>query len=671
MNTIDLELVKLVTERPEVVTTQQWEQIIERVLIPASDEYYNGSNDSTLSDATYDALSSWAERHLPYHAFFTGVGATVRGGKIDLPFQMGSLDQVHIGDLKKWVNKVRSTVGDCKVIVSAKLDGASGCVIWDNDHLRISYSRGNGIQGADTTRHTKHFVTGVKTPGTVAVRGEVIISKPRFNALLSSGVVKASTGKPYRNPRNCVSGIMNAESNVPAAYTYVDFVAYSDLDSKVDKFTQLSDLQFAGFKVPEFIIMDLSSLTEKALADYIDYLRRDYEYEVDGVVVEINDAAARAKLDGGALNPEYAFKYKTQSDENFATTTVCGVEWNVSKDGYLKPRVILEPCSLPGITCTYATGYNAAYIEDNKIGPGTVVVVSRMGDVVPNIVQVKKSTKPDFPDVSYKWNDTRVDIISTDTNHHNTILIKCLVDVATKLEVSGLRLGTATAVIESNKAGYNNISEVISDIVRWPVTWWTGLVGSNGEKIHDSLHQRLNGITVGRMLGAMPHFGRGVGRKKMAELISQLKIVNVDDLTSLTTDKITRLEGFDEKTARKILVGIPQFTEMWSEIRDYVVFKDQSASGNKLAGEKICMTGFRDGVMERFIEDNGGDVQSGVSAKTTILVVAELSNSPSGKLKKALDLNASKGTGIKIVTAVDFKSTYMDAEKQVANGIEF
>lgn len=669
---VNMDLARQAATRPELIA--DWEAVINEVLMPAVDEYYNGSGESPLSDATYDSLHDLTKRNIPYHSFFTGIGAAVRGGKIDLPFAMGSLDQVQQGDLKKWIAHVKSLGVTDKdtVVITAKLDGASGCVIWDQNELRIAYSRGDGTRGADITRHMRHVVQDIQTTDTVVVRGENIISVPNFNRLQSAGVVRSSSGKPYRNPRNCVSGMMNAESNHPSAYGYVEFLAYSVMDSKEDKVRQLNMLKEAGFKVPKMVMVAIKDLHEGLLVDLIDDLRATYEYEIDGVVVEINEADKRALLDDGSLNPQYAFKFKTQSAENFAITTVCDVEWNVSKDGYLKPRVILEPCSLPGITCTHATGYNAAYIEQNQIGPGTVVVVSRKGDVVPNIVEIKKSTKAAFPeDVQYKWNETHVDIISTDDSHHRETLIKSLTDVATKLEVNGLKQGVATEIINHGSTSYNNISEVIADIIKWPKQWWNGLIGANGDKVYESLHAQLNGISVGRLLGAMPHFGRGVGRKKMNSLINALKITEIDDLLDLTVYTIERVEGFDVKTARKILAGIPQFVEMWEEIKDYVVFKE-TTGGNKLAGEKVCMTGFRDAVMQKFIEDQGGDAQSGVSSNTTILVVAELSASPSGKLKKAMELNSAKKTNIKIMTAVDFKKLYMEnGSDQQVSGVEF
>lgn len=670
---VDVTLAKEAAARPELVA--DWVAVIDCVLQPAAELYYNGETESPLSDATYDAINLWAKQYVPHHPFFTGVGADVRGGKIDLPFAMGSLDQVECGELRQWISRVKSAgVKDThSVVISAKLDGSSGCVIWDGDAIRIAYSRGNGYKGADITRHLRHIVTDISVDGSTVVRGENIISKPAFARLQQAGVVKTSSGKAYRNPRNCVSGMMNAESNHPTAYQYVDFVAYSIMDSTQSKLFQLGALRAAGFKTPKFLVVPIKDLNEKLLEDFIEQLRSEYEYEVDGVVVELNESEARELFKSDSLNPEYAFKYKTQGADNFATTTVCDVEWNVSKDGYLKPRVILEPCKLPGITCTYATGYNAAYIEQNQIGPGTVVVVSRRGDVVPNIVEVKKSTTASFPDdVEYKWNDTHVDIISSDPAHHKQILIRSLVDVATKLEVTGLKQGVAADVINSaSGVGYSNISEVISDIIKWPKQWWVDLIGANGDKVHDSLHAQLNGIKIGRLLGAMPHFGRGVGRKKMESLISALNISDIDSLTSLTVDQISKLDKFDVKTARKILTGIPQFVEMWKEIAEYVVFKEVDVGGNRLAGEKVCMTGFRDSVMERFIEDQGGDTQTGVSSNTTILVVAELSSTPSGKLKKAVELNQSKKANIKIMTAVDFKKMYMESTAQNVSGVEF
>ena len=109
-------------------------------------------------------------------------------------------------------------------------------------------------------------------------------------------------------------------------------------------------------------------------------------------------------------NPDYAFAFKKNIDPKH--TTVKQVIWTISKHGYLKPRVELEPVQIGGTTIQYATAFNAKYVKDNNIGPGTVVAIVRSGDVIPYIVNIVKSTEAEMPKgIDYEWNDTNVDII--------------------------------------------------------------------------------------------------------------------------------------------------------------------------------------------------------------------------------------------------------------------
>lgn len=646
------------------------QEVIDNVLVPCSDEYYNGDSESPLSDSAYDFISNAVKQVVPTHSFFTGVGAETRGGKIPLPFPMGSLDQVQQGELEEWKRKLNLKNTDV-VVVTAKLDGASAAAIFNKGgDLRIAFSRGNGFEGADITRHIKHtagdLCGGLFRKDGIAVRAESIIAKQAFVDNIQP-IVKRADGKQYANPRNAVSGMMNASITDDRAYPHIDFVAYQRLDDdSISKEEQLIQLQMMGFEIPWYTTTTVAELTEAYLSDIIQQLRRDYKYEIDGVVVELDDPTTRARLKSDGLNPGYAMKYKTLDASNYVETTVVAVEWNPSKTRYAKPRVIVEPCSLPGITCTYATGYNAKYIVDNKIGPGARVGISRMGEVVPNIVAVIEGTEAQLPDFPCEWNETGVDLVCSDESMLDTILVAQLTDVARSLDVDGLREGTARTIIDNGN--YSSFNEVFSAILSWPRKWWVELIGSNGGKIHDDLHLKLQGIQLADWLGSMPHFGRGVGKRKMRALLSSLNITELAQFNALTARKIRSVEGFKDKTAYKVLAGIDDHMALWDKVAPLVHFgqKNEAVESN-LSGHKVVLTGFRDGALEKQIEAAGGEVQSSVSSKTTI-VVALVVDGASSKLKKAADINAAGKGHIEIMTLNDFKAKYINTP---SNAIEF
>lgn len=647
------------------------QQVIDEVLSPCADIYHNdgGEDESWLTDPEYDYIARIVKAAAPAHSFFTGIGATVRGGKIALPYQMGSLTQVEIGALAQWIKDCGLKPDDL-IVIMAKLDGSSGMAILNKEAvLNIAYSRGNGVEGADITRHLKHIIKNLDksfVSTDTPVRGENIIKVKTFKEQ-NGKTMKRSGGQSYKNPRNAVSGMMNASETAAEAYPFIDFVAYQRLDrDDVDKEDQLLELEDMGFLVPWYEVVKVRDLTEQHLAATIETLRDTYDYEVDGVVVEVNSAAIRNKLSPKALNPGYAMKYKTTGGDNYVETEVVEVEWNPSKHGYGKPRVIVKAASLPGITWTYATGYNAKWIVDNGIGPGAIVGGSRMGDVVPNIVRVIKSVLPQMPEGTYEWNETKVDIIMTGDDVLETVLTRQLTETARSLDIDGLRDGTAQKIVETGE--YETFNEMFSAIASWPRNWWVDLIGANGGKIYDDFHEKMSGVPLSVWLGSVPHFGRGVGKRKMKKLCEGLDIKTLNDFNAITHRQIAGVDGFAEKTAYKVMAGMDDHAELWAKVEAIIGFKQKETTGAKLAGQKVVLTGFRDKGIEAFIEKEGGEVQSGASAKTTILVAADLSES-STKIKKARDLIASGKASIKLMEVAEFRKTYI--EQQLATDIQF
>lgn len=365
------------------------------VLEVADDLYYN-DEESFLADSEYDILYQYAKLAEPTNSYFLGVGSDIRGGKVDLPYQMGSLDQVYIGEIQSWVTKNKLT--NFQSVISDKLDGASGMAVYDAEgNFQISYSRGDGIQGADTSRHLRQMPSvpkNINITSPLVVRGENIISLANFP---KAQFVKTRSSKPYKNPRNMVSGLMNASSNPDQIYQYVDFVAYEIVGSELSKEDQFELLKQLGFKTPYYSVIPYSTMNDTMLTSMLELRRQLSPYEIDGVVIEVNDAEKRSEMNPtrSTLNPAYAIKYKVADASNLAIAEVVDVEINISKHGYLKPRIQIIPVDLVGVTVTWATGFNMRFILDNQIGPGAKIKITRSGDVIPYCCGVV-SPMPDY-----------------------------------------------------------------------------------------------------------------------------------------------------------------------------------------------------------------------------------------------------------------------------------
>lgn len=602
-------------------------------LLVAADELYFNDEESFIDDSQYDALKQYAYRLAPADVYFTGVGSAVRGGKIDLPYKMGSLNQVYQGDYAKWAAK--NNLADELIVVSDKLDGASAMLVYGVDgKLQIAYSRGDGLQGADITRHVAkiHNVPRqiANTTGkAIPIRAENIISPEAFKKINTGKFARG--GRIYKNPRNMVSGLMNSSENHPEVYKAIDTVAYEIVGSSLSKVDQLDQLAAWGFNVVRHSIHQANHQNDDTLTKLLNERRSNSMYELDGVVIDIDKAAIRARLATDDLNPEYAVKFKVADASNLAIATVKEVEWNVSKDGYQKPRVKIHPVDLVGVTIQHATGFNAKFIYDNKIGPGAKVKITRSGDVIPFILEVvEPAAEPQMPEGDNVWTPTGVDLVVADAGNNATVKFEQLNDFFSSIDVPNLGEGNLRQMFD---AGFETPESII------PLTQEDigSLVGSMaiGKKIFKGMRDKFTNIPMHVLMGSHSAFGRGVGVRKMKKLEEAFQ----GDMTKCANVvNITQVEGFEHKTASKIAAGYPKFQEFLGKVSKYVTIAPFVAKKQgHLSGKTFVFTGFRSKDLEAAIVDAGGTMGSAVSSKTTYLVTAD-ADSTSGKAQKAREL---------------------------------
>lgn len=602
-------------------------QIID--VLVACDEFYFNDEESFLEDFQYDALKQYAQRLDPANVFFTGVGSQVRGGKIQLPYQMGSLDQAYQGDFTKWVSD--NDLQDENVVISDKLDGASVMIVYGKDgKLQIGYSRGDGTMGADITRHvTKiHNVPQQIDNGGVplTIRAENIISPEQFK-FINTGEF-ARNGRIYKNPRNMVSGLMNSSENHKKVYQIIDTICYEIVGSAMSKVDQLKALKKLGFSIVAYSVKRAADLDDAALTELLTQRRKFTPYEIDGIVLDVDNATTRQRLNDGSLNPPYARKFKVADASNFAIATVKGVEWNISKDGYYKPRVQILPVNLVGVTIQNLTGFNAKFIRDSRIGPGAKIQITRSGDVIPFILGVVEGVEPQMPDDDDAiWSATGVDLIVADASTNSTVKYEQLKDFFDSIDVPGLAGGNLMKMFEM---GFD-VPEKIISLTQEDIS---SLVGSSsiGKKIFKAMRERFTNIEMSDLMGSHACFGRGVGKRKMKKLLDAFE---GDTTKCANVVGITLVEGFDHKTASKVAAGYPKFVEFLSSIEPYIsVAPYQAKKIGSLTDKTFVFTGFRSAELEKKIVDIGGKMGSTVSSKTSYLVTAE-ANSTSIKAQMA------------------------------------
>jgi DNA ligase (NAD+) len=606
--------------------------------LAAKDAYYN-SDQPLLTDDQYDMIERFIALSSPEDDVTTIVGSDVRGDAVPLPFPMGGLTQAYEGDVAKWVAKCG--LGDRYIFISDKLDGNSAELVYDaNGNFTAAFTRGDGFEGADITRHLKqmNFPKSVRK-GIRAVRAEIILRKDKFER------VQQIAKRTYKNPRNMVAGLMNASVSNSDVLAELSVIAYEIMNQAKDaKENQFIELLSSGFEVPKHSVWHGSDFGEDRLTHYLEVARQDSWYEIDGLVIEALDKDLRESLKPSTetLEPEYARKFKVADASNMAVAEVVSIHWGISKNGYLKPRVEIKPVDLVGVTVTYATGFHAWFIYSNHIGPGAKIRITRSGDVIPFITQVVEPMPiydydPWFISQlnaigEWAWTDTMIDAFLV--SEHPAIALEKATFFFTTLDVAMLREGNLVKLFE---AGYNSPAK----IMKMHVVEMRTVLGENGTKIWAALEAKRLALDSYILMAATGLLGRGVGRKKLKKL---LEASQGDETIFADYNRILAVEGFQTKTAQRIIGGYKAYQDFVADLAEYINFKQfvVGGTGGELAGQVYVFTGFRDKELQTKLEDLGGIVGDSFSSKTTC-VVAKDPNEDSGKLKKARE------KGIKIV----------------------
>jgi NAD-dependent DNA ligase len=605
----------------------------------ASKEFFNGV--SIMGDAEYDILIEAIRERNPKHPFLKDIGAPVlTKDKIKLPFSMASMDKIKVDNLKdldKWATKFQAPY-----MVSDKLDGVSAMIEIDKENgINRMYTRGNGSVGTDISPLIKYLnLTKIinKIKGDyVVIRGELIMNKDNFKKYEDE----------MANARNMVSGIVNSKKLNKERVLDVDFVAYEIIEPWMPIEEQYIVLERNGFKTVHH--EKISTVDLNVLQEILRRRKQEADYEIDGIIVSYNTPKKRVT----SGNPDYAFAFKETVEDQTAEVEVLEVEWNESKDGYLKPRLKLVPTKLSGVLIKHVTGFNAKYIKDNKIGAGSVIKLVRSGDVIPHILQVIRGTQADMPDDEYVWNATGVDILRPEKSVDGHI--KALSYFFHTLGIKNVSDSITRKLVDN---GVDDIIKIVT-ITKDNLKGIDGFQEKMVNKIYNNIKEKLDTMNLVEFMTASNVFGHGIGEKKLKKIVGSypdiLQKNNVFDL-------VMKLDGFDTITATQFTENLPQFKEIFEQIPKKTqsqmlksIKKRKSDDVGRFNNDKIVFSGFRNKEWEKLIEEEGGEVVTTVSKNTTLLITKQddIDKGTNAKVKKALEL------GIEVITPDEFEDKYL------------
>jgi NAD-dependent DNA ligase len=377
--------------------------------------------------------------------------------------------------------------------------------------------------------------------------------------------------------------------------------------------------------------------------------RKSNIYEIDGVIVT-NDAIYPRK----SGNPDHAFAFKMVLSDQIAEAKVVDVIWTPSKDGYLKPRVKIEPIHLGGVTIEFATGFNGAFIKDNKIGIGAIIELIRSGDVIPYIKEVTvPAEEAKMPSVPFKWNDTHVDVMLENIADDPTVKEKNITMFFRGIGVEGLSSGNISRLI---KAGFSTVPEIIHMSEQDFLTV-DGFKGKLSNKIYTGIKEKLKEATIIELMAASNIFGRGFSEKKMEIVITELPDILIsDESDDEKISAVASVKGMANKSAEALVYKIADFKEFLSEcnledkLYETAVKKNVDKS-HPLFDKSIVLTGTRDNAVIDFLKNVGAKQSSSVS-KNTFLVIAKNKDEDTGKAEEARKIN------VPIMSVEEFIQTY-------------
>lgn len=593
-----------------------------------ANEYYRNHSTTLIDDDLYDWLEDYAKKKKPNNPFFKQIGAPTEN-KTLLPEWMGSLDKIRDDPkaLDTWKEKFKAPY-----VLSEKLDGNSGMYAITKDKEQQLFTRGDGTFGRDISKYIKYFNTDYKSVDHILaltevnnkkdypflVRGELILSKPSWEMIKDKGA----------NARNVIAGTLNAKRPDPDIANHIRFVAYELIEPKMPFYEGLMFIQNLGFEIVYAKFIEPADINTDKLSEILVDRRKNSLYDIDGIVVRDNLIHKTIK----EKNPKYAFAFKTMLTHEAAEVTVTNVEWNVSKDGLIKPIVRFAPVFINSVKIQKASGFNGAFIEKNGIGIGSKITIIRSGDVIPHITSITTKMVASMPDIPYEWTDTHVDIMVKKDGSNDQMKLRQMVHFSKTLDIAHLGEGTLKKIYEK---GIDTIPKLLS-LQKSDLLLIDGIQEKSAENISTSIKKAMENTNCLQLMVASNLFGRGFGERKLNTILSS----HPEILDEVVISSLKEIDGVGEATAKQFIENLPKFYMFLKEIK-YSCKETPVAppvTDDRFKNMTIVFTGFRNKEWEKIIVERGGKMGSSISKNTSIVVTVD-KNADTDKLQKARNLN--------------------------------
>jgi DNA ligase (NAD+) len=568
-------------------------------------------------------------------------------------------------------------LNDITYCVEPKFDGASISLIYENDFLTRACTRGDGVAGEDITQNIKQIKSiplsiPMKALGIqqMEIRGEVIMSKKSFDDYNEK--LKANNAAPLANPRNAAAGSLRmkdpkevANRNLDAFIYHISY--YTLIPGTVippllkTHSGSLELLWNMGFRSPQKekkVISNIQGVIQ--FCNDFEVERDTLPYEIDGLVIKINDFALQEKLGMTSHHPRWAIAYKFKARQ--ATTILENVEFQVGRTGAVTPVAKLKAVAIGGVTVSSISMHNEEYIREKDLRLGDTVIIERAGDVIPQIVQSIPSLRKGseqiitFPTTcpicDYVLEKEETEAVWRCNNPLcSAQIVERIIHFVSKDAMDIKSFGDANI----RKFYELNLLENIPQVYQLNFDTIGQLEGF-GKKSVDNLKAAIEASKTQPLYRLIYALGiRFVGETTAKTIASHIH--HILDLENLSEEQLQAFEDVGVKVAKSIY-------QYFHEAKNIALIKELEALGlnmiqtnatavdGNLSGLNFLFTGtltqLKRSDAEAMVEARGGHILSGVSSKLNYLVVGEDAGS---KLEKA-----KKIASIKIITEADFIS---------------
>lgn len=582
------------------------------------------------------------------------------------------------GELRDFDSKIKEYTKNPRYVVEFKIDGLTLVLKYEKGILVSAGTRGDGVTGENVTQNAKTIKSiplKLKEEVDVEVRGEAFIPKEVFYAINEMQIENEE--KTFANPRNMAAGSLRQLDPKITASRKLDIFIFSvenDIEGKNSHFELLDYVKDLGMKISpekklcndiEEVIAEIEKWTDK---------RFDLPFEIDGMVVKLDNIALRDEIGSTSKAPKWAIAYKFPPEK--VRTKVEDIIVQVGRTGVLTPTAILDTVRISGSMVSRATLHNEDYIKEKDIKIGDYVYIQKAGEIIPEVYEVDKNARTgeerDFemphncPVCGEKTVRTENEASWKCTNIFcKAQLQRKIIHFVSKgaMDIDGFGEKIVIQLFEEGLIKdisdiYTLKADVLKNLERMGEKSANNLINAIENSKNVSLDKFIFALGI-RFIGAN-------AGKVLAENFD-----NIGQLMDSSVERLTAIDEIGEKKAMSIVefFGIQSNRELVEKLLSLGVnpiSKSNSSQKNIFLNLKVVATGtlekFKRDDIQKIVEENGGKLSSSVSKKTNFVVAGEAAGS---KLDKANQL------GVKVISEDDFeKLLSLDDTEQVLKYIE-